>query len=286
MSRFPAERLQLWLGCTADGAVLLTGQAATAVDILASLAVDPPPHSAVAALCGALADLKPAKPVSTANRTALCVTVDDGLVRSFIVTPPSGTQSLRELRAAAAARFAVLYGESSDQWLLSADWQATAPFIACALPRQLYREIDSLARRNGWHLDSLRPALVRVWNRLHLSIPANGWLIVGFGQTLTLVHTHDAQLAGLRTLRLPEAPALADLVTLIEQERLRTPMPTAARDRQSLLWTGAADWLPAAPTFGGLASRALPLRAQATSSADLSEPCQLACQLALVGSHR
>ena len=286
MSRFPGKRLRLWLGCTADGAVLLTGQASTAVDVLASVAVDAQPHTAVAALCGALAGLKPAKPVSTAKRTALCVTVDDGLVRSFIVTPPSGAQGLRELRATAAARFAVLYGEPPEQWLLAADWQATAPFIACALPRQLYRELDSLARTNGWHLDSLRPALVRVWNRLHLAIPPDGWLIVGFGQTLTLVHTHDAQLAGLRTLRLPEAPALAELVTLLEQERLRTPMPAAARDRQSLLWTGAADWLPAAPTIAGLASRALPLRAQTTSFADLAEPCQLACQLALAGSPR
>lgn len=286
MSRFPGKRLRLWLGCTADGAVLLTGQASTAVDVLASVAVDPPPHTAVAALCGALADLKPAKPVSTANRTALCVTVDDGLARSFIVTPASGAQGLHELRATAAARFAALYGEPSEQWLLAADWQATAPFIACALPRQLYQEVDSLARRNGWRLDSLRPALVRVWNRLHLAIPADGWLIVGFGQTLTLVHTHDAQLAGLRTLRLPGAPALADLVTLLEQERLRTPMPAAARDRQSLLWTGAADWLPAASPIAGLASRALLLRAQATSFADLSEPCQLACQLALAGSPR
>jgi hypothetical protein len=62
------------------------------------------------------------------------VTVDDGLARSFIVTPPSGAQSLRELQATAAARFAVLYGESTEQWLLAGDWQATPPFIASALP--------------------------------------------------------------------------------------------------------------------------------------------------------
>lgn len=266
--------------------MLLAGQASAAAEVLASVAVDAPPPTSVAALCGALADLKPVKPVPAANPSKLCVTVDDALTRSFIVTPPSGTQGLRELRATAAARFAALYGESAEQWLLAADWQATAPFIACALPRLLYREVDSLARRNGWYLDSVCPALVRVWNRLHLAIPADGWLIVGFGQTLTLVEIHDALPAGLRSLRLPEAPALADLVTLLEQERLRALLPAAARDRQSLLWTGAADWLPSTPTLAGMASRAVPLRAQATSFTDLSEPCRLACQLALAGSPR
>jgi hypothetical protein len=281
VSRFQGKRLLL--GCTADSAVLLAGPTSTAIEVLAAVAVHPPPHGSVAGLCGALPDLKPEKPASAASRASLIVTVDDALVRSFVVTPPSGAQGLRELRATVAARFAVLYGESAEQWLLTADWHATAPFIACALPRQLYRGFDSLAQTNGWHLGSVRPALVCAWNREHASIPADGWLVVGFGQTLTLAHTRNAQPAGLRTLRLPDAPALAELATLLEQERLRTPVPAEARHRQSLLWTGTAVWLPAAPTIAGLASRALPLHAQAVSFAGLSEPCQLACQLALSG---
>lgn len=273
--------------------MLLAGQAATVTEVLAWGAVDPSQYGSVAALCSALADLKPVKPApatnttnttNTTNRASLSVTVDDGLARSFVVTPPSGARSLAELRASAAARFAALYGESGEAWLLTADWQATAPFIACALPRLLYQALDSLARTNGWRLESVRPALVRVWNRLHVSIPDDGWLIVGFGQALTLVHTGRAQVAGLRTVRLPGAPDLPELVTLVEQERLRSQVPGEARDRQALLWAGAADWLPVAPTIAGLASRALPQRAHLLSPGELSEPCQLACQLALAGS--
>ncbi len=280
VSRFQGKRLLL--GCTSNGAILLAAQASAAIEVLASVAIDLPQHASVAELCGALPDLKPKLPVSTA--TSLCVTVDDGMARSFVVTPPSGAQGLQELRATAAARFAVLYGESAEPWLLAADWQATAPFIACALPRQLYRQLDSLARTNGWHLYSVRPALVCIWNRLHVSIPGDGWLVVGFGRTLTLVYTRNEQVSGLRTLRLPGSPDPAELATLIEQERLRAPVPAEARHRQSLLWTGAADWLPAATTIAGLTSRALPLDAPAGFLAGLPEPCQLACQLALAGS--
>ena len=273
--------------------MLLAGQAATARDVLAWVAVDPSQSGSVAALCGAVAELKPEKPVSATNgtnttnttiRASLSVTVDDGLARSFIVTPPSGAQGLAELRASAAARFTALYGESGEAWLLAADWQATAPFIACALPRPLYQALDGLAQMSGWRLESVRPALAHVWNRLRASIPDDGWLIVGFGQTLTLVHTAKAQVAGLRTVRLPGAPDLPELVTLLEQEHLRAQVPGEAHDRQALLWTGAADWLPVAPTIAGLTSRALPLRAHLRSAGDLSEPCQLACHLALAGS--
>lgn len=282
MSRFPGKRQRLRLGCTTDAAVLLAATTSNAVQVLASVTIDPSPRNNGAELCGALPDLNPQPPLSTA--ASLDVTVDDGLARCFVVTPPSGARGLNELRASAAARFAVLYAESAEQWLLAADWQAKAPFIACALPRQLYQGLDSLVRMNGWRLDSIRPALVRVWNHLHPSIPNEGWLGVGFGQTLTLVHTRNEQATGLRTLRLPDAPDLAELATLLEQERLRTPVSAEARDRQSLLWTGAAQWLPAAPTIAGLASRVRPLRAHALPAGDLSEPCQLACQLALAGS--
>ena len=64
-----------------------------------------------------------------------------------------------------------------------------------------------------------------------------------------------APLAGLRTLRLPGTPARDELETLLEQERLRTPLAEDAQPRPALLWAGAADWLPAATTVAGLASR-------------------------------
>jgi len=284
VSRFQAERLLL--GCTAESAVVLAGDEAAACQVLAQMSFDPQPQAALTTLCAALSELKPTPTASVARRTELHVTVDDGLTRSFVVTPPSGARGLHELRAAAAARFAMLYGEPAEHWLLAADWQASTPFIACALPQQLCKEFDRLARTNRWQLGSVCPALVRSWNEDPLAVPGDGWLIVGFGLTLTLAHTGNAQPIALRSLRLPAAPGLADLATLLEQERLRTPLPAAAHGGQRLLWTGAADWLPETASVAGLASRTVACGRHASPLRNLPEACRVAAQLALAGARQ
>lgn len=274
MSRFQARRL--FLGCTAGTTVVLAVRSSTAVETLASVTLEPPAPRSIAGLSAALAGLKP----EPAGSASLSVTLDDSLARSFVVTPPSGARSLAELRASAAARFTALYGEAAEPWLLAADWQADAAFIACALPRELLQAIMALARRPGWRLASLSTALVRVWNRVHAAIPADGWLVVAFGLSLTLVHIRNNRVAGLRTLRLSGAPDRAELETLLAQERLRAP----AEGELAVLWTGAADWLPPAATVDGLSWRVLPLPAGVAPEAGLAEECRLAQSLALLGS--
>lgn len=229
------------------------------VETLVALPVAAAGNAAVANLCGILQGLEAGATAPARGKSGLTVTLDDGVARSFVVTPPSGAHGLRELQACAAARFAALYGESAEQWRLAADWQVTVPFVACALPRELFGAIEELTGRQQWRLDSLCPALVRVWNRVQRSIPADGWLLVGFGQTLTVVHTCSGQVADLRTLHLPGAPDFAELEMLLEQERLRTPVQGDGRSPQALLWAGGADWLPAAATVAGLASRVIRL---------------------------
>lgn len=283
MSRFQPERRLL--GCTGEGAVLLALPTTTGTsgrERLGAVRIEAPAQASAAALADALPTLAPAPAPRAAGAPAvsLAVTLADALVRSFIVTPPIGAHGLRELRACAAARFTTLYGESAEAWLLAADWQAAAPFIACAMPRALHRAIEELAARQRWRLASLRPALVRVWNHLSASIPRDGWLLVGFGQTLSLLHTRHGQVAGLRNLHLSDAPTLPELEILLDQERLRIPVEGDPRARQSLLWAGAAAWLPATGTVGGLASRLVRLPAAEITNAELPE----AEQLALAGS--
>lgn len=282
MSRFQAERLLL--GCAGESAVLLAepASATAAVDALLSLAFKHPQPPASNALCAALQGLKLDSRLPTASTRSLTVTLDDGLVRGFVVTPARGTRGLRELQATAAARFATLFDESAEHWVLVADWHATAPFVACALPRVLHQALDQLARTHGWRLDSLSPAFARVWNRVCDSIPADGWLLVGFGQTLTLLATREEQVVGLRTLRLAHAPDFAELETLLEQEVLRSPLEGETGHRQSLLWAGAADWLPAGATLAGLASRTIRFP---KLEAHASEP-STAAQLALAGGRQ
>ena len=269
MSRFPVDKL--FLGCADDGAVLLPASATSAPGVLASVRVDP--AGSAIGLCDALHDLSPLS--SRAGARALSVTIDDGFTRSFVVHPPGGARGLRELRASAAARFAALYGESAESWLLAADWQATRPFVASAVPRSLYAACEQVARQLGCRLDSVSPAMIRVWNRVYASTPSDGWLVVGFGRTLSLLHTAAGQVAGLRSLRLGGAPEPAELEALLEQERLRASADAATRARQSLLWAGAADWLPATATMVGLASRTIRL-SEALPPGDLPGARQLA----------
>jgi len=291
VSRFRARRLLL--GCSASDLVLLAEPEATteAPQLLAALAVAAPAaataSAATAALGAALAGLQPA-PLAAADQAPagaqsdaqshfLSVTLDDGLVRSFVVTPPRGAQGLRELRATAAARFAGLYGESAEHWLLDGDWHASSPFIVCALPRVLYRALDQWAQAHSWRLDSMTPALVRVCNRLCASIPSDGWLLVGFGQTLSLLNLCNDQIASTRSVPLPGVPDFAALETLLAQERLRSPDQGASGKQQSLLWAGAADWLPLASRMAGLESRTIRLPdAGALAGAGSSAATQLA----------
>jgi hypothetical protein len=295
VSRFRARRLLL--GCSASDLVLLAEPEATtdAPQLLAALAVAAPAaataSAATAALGAALAGLQPA-PLAAADQAPagaqsdaqsdaqshfLSVTLDDHLVRSFVVTPPRGARGLRELRATAAARFAGLYGESAEHWLLSGDWHASFPFIVCALPRALYQALDQWAQAHSWRLDSMTPALVRVCNRLCASIPSDGWLLVGFGQTLSLLNLCNDQIASTRSVLLPGVPDFAALETLLAQERLRSPDRGASGKQQSLLWAGAADWLPLASRIAGLPSRTIRLPdAGALAGAGSSAATQLA----------
>ncbi|GEM_PF-1237901 len=290
MSRFQARRLLL--GCSASEVVLLAEPEAgtAAAQLLVAQSVAPASAALAdvsAALCAALQTLKTARPeafasVADARSPArsparlLVVTLDDSLARSFVVTPPRGAQGLRELRATAAARFAALYGESADDCLLVGDWHATSPFIVCALPRPLHQALDELAQAYSWRLASLAPALIRVGNRLCTAIPADGWLLVGFGLTLTLLNTCHDRVVATRSLRLPCAPDLATLETLVEQERLRSPGSGESARGQSLLWAGAADWLPEPTTIAGLESRTMPLSGVVSPAATGSAAAQLA----------
>jgi hypothetical protein len=279
---------RLLLGCSASQVVLLAAPSrgrtqalpGDAVETLRSLPVEPAAGAGAAALLGVLRGLDAGPAAPRAGRPALRVTLDDGLARSFVVTPPRGVQGLRELRATAAARFAALYGESAESWRLAADWQAAAPFVACALPRELLAVLDDVASRQRWRLESVQPALVRVWNQLRRKLPADGWLLVGFGKTLTVVHFHQERLADLRTLQLAGTPTRDELETLLEQERLRTPRTAAAPPRHALLWAGAADGLPAATTVAGVASRLLRLPLAGAPAGEQAS----ACPLALLGA--
>lgn len=140
-------------------------------------------------------------------------TLGDDLVRYFIVTPPSNSARMQDLRAAAAVRFQMLYGEPASTWQLVANWQATAPFLACAVSQHLHAALQLAVKAQGGCLVSVMPNFVAAWNRWCRRLTVDAWLATLHDGTLTLGLVADAakpRLVAVRTLALPgDAPPLA-----------------------------------------------------------------------------
>ncbi|HEY3596121.1 MAG TPA: hypothetical protein VGL08_01195 [Paraburkholderia sp.] len=140
-------------------------------------------------------------------------TFADDLVRYFIVTPPGNSARMQDLRAAAEVRFVVLYGESAAGWQLVGDWQAAAPFLACAVSQRLHTALQLAVRTQRGCLVSIAPNFICAWNRWRRRVAADAWLATLHDGTLTLglvASGARARLAAVRTLALPEdAPPLA-----------------------------------------------------------------------------
>jgi hypothetical protein len=135
------------------------------------------------------------------------VTLGDELVRYFIVTPPGNSARRQDLRAAAAVRFQVLYGEAASGWQLVADWQAETPFLACAVSQTVCVALQQAVAAQKACLVSVTPDFVAAWNHSRRALSANAWLATLGESALTLGLVADAtrpRLAAVRTLALPK----------------------------------------------------------------------------------
>lgn len=103
--------------------------------------------------------------------------VPDVEARYFTVTPPSGLRGMAELRALARLRYGALFG--ADDSVIEADWHATLPFIACAMPRRLVVACDEFAQACGLRLVALRTHFVdRVDDVLARKAGSDAWVLV------------------------------------------------------------------------------------------------------------
>ncbi|MFM0340706.1 hypothetical protein [Paraburkholderia fungorum] len=167
------------------------------------------------------------------NRLPVYATLGDALVRYFIVTPPGNSARLQDLRAAAAVRFQVLYGESITSWQIVADWQATAPFLACAVPQRLCTALELAVATQRGTLVSVVPDFVAAWNRSRRHLGADVWLATLSDGALTLglvvANTGKPRLAAVRTLVLPDAaPSLDWLREQVARAALLDNVPAPA----------------------------------------------------------
>lgn len=110
----------------------------------------------------------------------------------WLQTPPSSVASLDELRLVAAARCSQLYGGSSRDWWVAADWNALAPFVCGALPRSIVGPLQLQLAAAGvtarWHT---------AWGVACGSgtntFPAHGWSALRSPTRVLLWHCSEGQ---------------------------------------------------------------------------------------------
>lgn len=137
------------------------------------------------------------------SHLATTVIVADDCARLFMVTPPRNTTRLQDCRAAVDMRFRSLYGENSNDWQLSADWDVRTPFLACALPRTLLDAVQQAARKHHLTLIEIVPHFIAAWNHWSASLKAEAWFAVNCGGTLTLAAIEDRRLHAIRSTPWP-----------------------------------------------------------------------------------
>jgi hypothetical protein len=148
------------------------------------------------------------------------VVLADELCRLWQVAPPPGAARLPDIEAAAALRFHALYGEGPAAWQVTADWHATEPFFAAAVPRTLLALVDAVALEHRLQVVQVVPHFVTAWNRWCRAIRPGAW----FGQLhdglLTVAAIEGRELRAVRALQVPPGADHYWLTQMLQREAL------------------------------------------------------------------
>ncbi|MFC5550653.1 hypothetical protein [Massilia aerilata] len=152
---------------------------------------------------------------------ALRVVLSDELVRLWQVAPPPGAARMADLEAACALRYRALFGASPAGWQVRADWSATRPFLASAVPQALLAQLQQAAAGSGFRLVEVAPQFVAALNQ-HRSMRRPGaWFGVVHGGVLSVAAFDGALLAAVRTAPIPEGADRDWLEGHVAREALR-----------------------------------------------------------------
>lgn len=150
------------------------------------------------------------------------IVLADELTRMWRVTPPPGAEHMADLEAAALLRFQSLYGETPVAWQVSADWSATQPFFAAAVPRALLSVLQVVAQDCKLSIVAIEPRFVNAWNRSRRGLKPGAWFGHVHDKLLTLAAT-EADGKVLRAIRPLPIPPGADhdwLTQTLQREAL------------------------------------------------------------------
>ncbi len=216
LPKLPGQSLRLGIGHDSLALVRTSRIFARGTAVLAEArcADASDPQALGAALRTLLADVKVAGwPVS--------VVLADELARMWQVAPPPGAAQPADLEAAAAMRFQALFGAPHAGWKIAADWQATRPFLAAALPASLLDVLEQAAREARCHLVEIVPQFVVAMNHWRKRHRPGAWFGLMHGQVLTLAAYDGALLAALRTAVVPPGADRDWLESHVAREALR-----------------------------------------------------------------
>jgi hypothetical protein len=151
----------------------------------------------------------------------LTVVLADELARMWQVAPPPQAASPADLEAAAAMRFASLFGAPPAGWTIAADWQATRPFLAAALPAALLDVLAQAAVAARCTLVEVLPQFVAAMNGWRKLRRPGAWFGLVHGQVLSIAAYDGALLAALRTAVVPPGADREWLESHVAREALR-----------------------------------------------------------------
>ncbi len=185
-----------------------TALLALSLDACAYLPRGAPPLDAQRVALPAQRAVWPAQVFSelAAPTTAFDVVLADSAVKYFVVAPPQGLQRFSELRDLAQMRVAELFGSDSAQWRISGDWNASEPFLCCAVPNDLLAPLEAYA---GNKLLSAAPIFVRRFNaaagQMHR---APAWFVCCVGGWVSAAYFEGGACRSVRSTALTQHAAL------------------------------------------------------------------------------
>ena len=230
----------LRLGVAADGLALLrvSGWPRAGAEVLAQLPVEAGAPDALAK--GLRALLGEADP----RGWPLTVVLADELVRLWQVPPPLGAARFGDLQAAAALRHQYLFGTPPLDWRISADWNATRPFLAAAAPEALLALLETLARERRFHLVEVAPQFVAAMNAWRRARRPGAWFGLVHGGVLSIAAYDGAALAAVRTAVIPPGADRDWLEAHVAREALRVGV--GRPERLQLCGAAPAGWASSA----------------------------------------
>lgn len=168
----------------------------------------------------------------------LAVALGPSVCRHVVQQPVEGLRGLAELQGLSAARAARLLGGQPGDWVITADWSLSQPFVCAVMPRTLLDALAQLARERGATLSvtsSVLDALGRAAATLDGGFVA--WTVPG-GAVLAYLAREGP--VSLRWLRCDDGLPAAELQALLQAEAAQESLRAGLRPTDIKLLEGAA----------------------------------------------